>query len=548
VLDITRFLARRCALGAVHYAVTTPLVRWTWRGLSDDRFEGALPEFRPSDVESVIDMMQGRYLFSGKLVDTEGVSPFAVTVDNEDWVQALQGFAWLRHFRDLRDEGSRRFARTLVLDWIGRSRPLDGKGWGAAQTAQRVMNWLRHYPLLVEDATPEQKATIARSLGTQVQVLRVRARFIGEPVEKLLVAIALSAASICLDNEGAVEHHTLRMQRLLGQQLDKDGLHLSRSPRIQLQLLVELVTLRMALGRRFGELADLIVPDIEAMHRALDRLILSSGETVYFNGGGQLPHDIVVAVQAQSQERRHDDVQAVTGGYGRLQWGRSTLIADGGAVPPLDFSGEASAGALAFEFSHGGDLIIGNCGPAPAELAEGKLLFRRGIAHSGVSIDAQSPARIVETGPLKGRMQALAPDGEMRLDGNERVLHLQTHGFAKSFGVSLERSLTLLSEGRTLVGQDRIVGSGGTASGTVSIRFHLAPGAAVEPSQESDVLTIRLANGSEWTFLWEGAEMRLDDSVRQSASVGFNATVQIVLETPAVPGHEVAWILTGETA
>jgi len=542
-----RFLARRRALGAAHYAVTTPLVRWTWRGLSNDGFNGALPEFRPSDVESVIDMMQGRYLFGGKLVDTEGVSPFSVAVANDDWTHALHSFVWLRHFRDVRDEGSRRFARTLVLDWIGRPRRFDDRAWAAGLSAQRIMNWLRHYPLLVEDATPEQKATITHALGMQVQALRVRAPFLAEPVEALLAAIALSAAALCLDNETATERHVLRLKTLLDRQIDADGLHLSRNPRVQLQLLLELVTLRLALSGRHGELSDLLVPDVEAMHRALDRLILSSGEAVYFNGGGQLPHDIVVVVQAQSLERRHEDVQAVTGGYGRLHWGASTLVADGGAVPPLDYAGDAAAGALAFEFSHGGDLIVGNCGPAPAELPEGKLLFRRGIAHSGVSIDTESAADIAEKGPLKGRLRARAPAGEIGLDAGEHVLNLATDGFARTFGVRLERSLTLLSEGKTLVGQDRVVATGaGAVSGLMSIRFHLAPGAGVELGEGGDMLLVRLANGAEWTFLWEGAEMRLDDSVRQSASVGFNPTVQIVLETPVAAGHEIAWIFTGE--
>jgi uncharacterized heparinase superfamily protein len=542
-----RFLARRWTLGAAERAVTMPLVRWTWRGLSDDRFDGALPEFRPSDVESVIDMMQGRYLFAGKLVDTEGISPFAVAAGNEDWRHALHSFAWLRHFRDVRDEGSRRFARTLVLDWIGRRRPFDDRSWGAGLMAQRVMNWLRHYPLLVEEASPEQQAAIARSLGTQVQALRVRAGLIAEPVEALLVAIAVSAAAICLDNEAAVERHVLRLKRLLGREIDADGLHKSRSPRIQLQLLVELVTLRQALGGRHGELASLIAPDIEAMHRAFDRLVLTSGEAAYFNGAGQLPHDIVVAVQAQSQERRHNEVQALVGGYGRLQWGESSVIADGGAVPALDFSGEAGAGALAFEFSHGGDLIVGNCGPAPAELSEGRLLFRRGIAHSGVSIDDESAADIIEKGPLKGRLRARADAGEVRLDVDERQLQLETRGFARRFGAVLERSLTLLSEGKTLVGQDRVLTADGKEpTGTLGIRFHLAPGAEAVRSDSGDVLHITLANGAQWTFLWEGADLRLDDSVRQSASMGFSRTTQIVLEAPAEASREVAWIFTGE--
>ena len=45
-----------------------------------------------------------------------------------------------------------------------------------------------------------------------------------------------------------------------------------------------------------------------------------------------------------------------------------------------------------------------------------------------------------------------------------------------------------------------------------------------------DMLRLRLASGAVWNFLWEGAEMRVEDSVRQSAYFGFHRTRQIVLD------------------
>ena len=53
------------------------------------------------------------------------------------------------------------------------------------------------------------------------------------------------------------------------------------------------------------------------------------------------------------------------------------------------FAGDLHASALAFEFSHGSELILGSCGPAPADLPDSKALFRQGVAHSGPTIDAE---------------------------------------------------------------------------------------------------------------------------------------------------------------
>ena len=59
------------------------------------------------------------------------------------------------------------------------------------------------------------------------------------------------------------------------------------------------------------------------------------------------------------------------------------------------------------------------------------------------------------------------------------------------------------------------------------------------------MLRVRLASGAIWTFLWEGAEMRIEDSVRQSSYFGFHRIKQIVLEAPLGGGdHEIAWSFT----
>lgn len=547
MLSVIRFLAWRWTFGSIDYAVTMPLLRWTWQGLSEDAFAGALPEFRPSDTETVIDMMQGRYLLAAKLVDTEGTSPFSVEVDHEEWLQVLHGFAWLRHFREIHDDGSRRFARTLVLDWIGRESQFDQDTWAPGLTAQRVLNWLRHYPLLVDGATPEQAASIARVLGTQVQSLKVRARFITAPYERALVAAALVGAALCDDKgRGNVEKYANRLCRILDTQIDADGLHLSRSARIQLNLLVEITTIRLALMRDFADIARRLGTQIDAMHKALDALTLGSGEPAFFNGSGQLPHDVLVAVQAQSPERPRESGSRLFSGYGRLELGTTTVVADAGLVPPLAYADEAGSSALAFEFSHGTELVVGNCGPAPAELPDSKPLFRGGIAHTGPTINAQSADDLPERGPLAGLLRARAEPLAAELDAQEAALTLCTHGYAKTFGVDIERRMTLLNDGKTLVGQDKALASGGDISGVLTLRFHLAPGAEVWHGTSENIARVYLANGTTWTFLWEGAEMREEESVRQSTYFGLHRTQQIVLEAQVEPGHEIAWIFTLE--
>ena len=538
-----RFVARRTLLSAADHVVTNPLIRWTWTGPSSDELVGSLVEFRPTDRETILEMMQGRYLLASKLVDTHGVSPFSIEVVHDDWLDDLHAFAWLRHFRDARNEEERRFARTLTLDWIGREGAFDRETWAPSLCARRVLNWLRHFNILVEGASMEQAATITRSLSTQIQSLKLRGTLATDPVDALLAAIALVGVALCSNSsDEELAARLKRVHRLIDQQLDEDGLHRSRCAKIQLQLLVELETIRQALRRSYEQFSNEFTPLLESMHRALDAVSLGTGEPAYFNGTGQLPHDIIVAVQAQSPARAR--ATGLAGGYGRLISGHSIIVADSGLVPPPDFSGQAHASALAFEFSHGRDLVVCNCGPAPAGLEQNAALFRQGIAHSAPTINALSAATVVGSGPLAGRLAQIGHEPEIIAEEADQSLLIKCHAYEDRFGVTIERRLTLLAEGKTLVGQDRLLHKRHHVSGACAIRFHLGP--QTEVTDAADLLRLKLASGAVWTFLWEGGDIRVEDSVRQSAYFGFHRTRQIVLEAHVADAAELSWIFTLE--
>ncbi len=535
------FLARRSAKRLADFAVSNPLIRWSWTGPGSEDYASALSEFRPTDRESILEMMQGRYLLASKLIDTNGVSPFAVDMVHDDWLDDLQAFAWLRHFRDARNDEERGFARSLTLDWISRDGQFERTVWGLSLTARRVMNWLRHFNILVEGANPDDAAVIARSLGTQIQSLRLRAPFADDPVDELMAAIALLGVSLCdNDRDREIGARLERVNALLDQQIDEDGLHRTRSAKVQLMLMVELTTLRQALLRQADVFHNEFAEILDSMHVALDAISLGTGEPAYFNGTGQMAHDVIVAVQAQSPARAR--TTGTAGGYGRLIWGKSIVVADSGYVPEPEYSRHMHASALAFEFSHGRDLVVCNCGPAQSDEEDSALLFRQGIAHSAPTVNALSAASIPTRGPLRDRVVPIGRDPEIGADDADHSMAMRSYGYADRFGVVLERRLTLLAEGNSLVGQDRMLRARGRMSGACAIRFHLGHQTQVQAA--GDMLKLRLNSGAVWNFLWEGAEVRVEDSVRHSAYFGFHRTRQIVLDVLVDEQSDVSWIFT----
>lgn len=525
--------------------LTSPVLRWTWNEAGDHAYKRALGDFRPSDIETVSEMAAGRYLLGGKLVDTGGISPFAAEVDHPGWHAELHEFAWLRHFADIQDEGLRRFARTLVLDWIGRyGQKFDPEIWSLDLMARRALNWMRHLNVLELGASAGQRRTIHRALARQVRSLNLRTPYACDPLDRLMMRIVTLAASLCEDRSSeVVARDFARLDAEIALQFDETGMHKSRSAAVQLEVLTDLVTIRQAMARRDQVHLGALPARMARMHVALSALVLGNGELGFFNGTGQEPSDLLYAVQATDGGPKAQS--GIIGGYGVLRTPNAVVIADPGFVPEPDFATRAHAGALSFEFSHNTELIVGNCGPAPAELRHQNRLFRLGPAHSAPTIDHHSAARIMLRGANAGALVTNARPPEIELDDKETALKMTSHAFEGFAGVTLERWLTLLMGGDALVGQDRInAGRSGIAGKEIILRFHLGPGIEAEHRTDEDIIHLRLPSGRTWSFLWEGATASLDESVRQSSYFGLYKTRQIILTAPLSDGLEIAWILT----
>src|SRR5690606_24071344 len=236
-------------------------------------------------------------------------------------------------------------------------------------------------------------------------------------------------------------------------------------------------------------------------------------EPVYANGCGQVPVELTLAIAAQSGVRSTGS--GLCGGYGILVDGPGKLVADSGQLPPPQFAHDAHAGALSFEYACGSTLVVGNCGPAPAQLEESRDLFRHTSAHSAPTIEDISSARIARNGTLLAR--GAAP--EIGLDAGENSIEMRLGAYRDHYGLDIVRRLTLMGGGQTLVGQDRFLATDRPArqNGIFSIRFHLAPGVVTERWDGEDLIRLVYRNGEGWAFLWEGASADIEDSVRHSA-------------------------------
>lgn len=94
--------------------------------VSSLRFTGSTPGrliVAPTDLRAVDpfvaeEILEGRFPLAGRVLDTEGESPFEIDLPSLEFATRLHSFGWLRHLRAIREDAGFVRLRQIVDDWI----------------------------------------------------------------------------------------------------------------------------------------------------------------------------------------------------------------------------------------------------------------------------------------------------------------------------------------------------------------------------------------------------------------------------------------------
>ncbi len=521
--------------------VDNPRYRWQIGLQVPERLLIAPQDLRTSDPTIATEVYAGEFSFAGKAVITEGLSPFDVKAPSREWDETLLGFSWLRHLRAAGTSIARVNARSLVADWIalqGRGHPV---AWQPEILTRRIISWLTQAPLILQDADHAFYRTFMRSLTRQVRYLRRTAFKARDGYPKLLAAIALALAGLCIAGEKRLlKRGTKRLIEELERQILSDGGHISRNPAVLIELLLDLLPLRQAYDARS-------VPTPPALMNAIDRMMPmlrffrhGDGTFAQFNGAGATPADLLATVLAYDDARGTPVANAPYSGYQRIESGSSIIIADTGKPPPFSVSYEAHAGCLSFEFSHARSRIIVNCGMPAFNRKAWQRVARATAAHSTATLNETSSCRFLRetsfsrfsgtpivVGPRHVRVSRAERDGALFV----RAVH---DGYVARYGILHQRSWLLAKNGARLDGEDVFLSADGKqfsrrSHDEFAIRFHLHPN--VKASRLADGCTVMLVLPRQqgWLFSAPNTQVRLEESVYLPSSDGPRRTSQIVI-------------------
>ncbi|MET0941262.1 MAG: heparinase II/III family protein [Mesorhizobium sp.] len=533
-----------------------PAYRWRYAGRTPERVLIAPPDLRQADPQIAMEIYYGRFPLSGYLVETGGQSPFHIQVANQDWLQALHGFRWLRHMRAAGTDLAAHNARALVSDWISsHGSRISGVAWEPATTSRRVIAWLQHSSVVLQGAEFPFYRAYLRSLAVQIRYLRSMAPEMTDGEERLRVRIALAFAALSLPApKTAVRNASRNLAAELDRQILPDGGHVSRNPFAVLEILADLLPLRHTYANQAETPPDALMGAIDRMLPALRFFRHQDGSLARFNGMGATIQDRIAAIL------RHDDtagqplLHAPHSGYERLSMGGTSVIADTGPAPQPEVSSVAHAGCLSFELSSGRQHYIVNAGVDAFGAEDFRPLARATAAHSTATLNDTSSARFSHSGRLNELLGAPLIAGPRhvpceRLDSSGTQRFVASHdGYVSRFGLFHERELSLSDSGNLLEGIDRFFRSGGAPAkkngqDIVAVRFHIHPDVQLYRDKQGR-LVLAAGGADSWAFTCEAVTPSIEESIFFAGLSGPRRTSQIVLSFKPSELPEIGWRLT----
>lgn len=527
-------------------ALAGPIGRWrTARGAASELII-APPDLRTADPTIAGDLYFGRFVFAGHAVETEGRSPFEVIPPSDDWLRELHGFGWLRHLRAADTPLSRSNARAVVGDWQKLfRRPAAGIAWEPSVAAQRALSFLAQSPLILQDVDHAFYRRFVRSLVAHASFLKAGIGTIEPGLPRLKAATAIAMVGLSLSRQERLARLGLeRLDHELELQILPDGGHLSRNPAALVEALVDLLPLRQALIARGQSPSGVL---LNAVDRAMPMLRFfrhGDGSFAHFNGVASSSTGLVATVLSYDETLGGPISSATHSGYERVQAADGLLLVDAGGPPPIAYSADAHAGALAFEFSSGSRRIVVNCGAPAARHADLRRAARLTAAHSTAVLNAMSSCRFDGPAPdarIVSGPRAVTCRRRLRGDGATE-LALSHDGFQRRLGLLHQRLLALSADGRVLEGADAFPGELLVEAVRCVLRFHLHPAVAVHPTAAADAVELGVG-GALWRFE-ASRPVAVEESVLLSDVIGTRPTLQLVLRGALAEMRSVAWRLS----
>jgi uncharacterized heparinase superfamily protein len=453
----------------------------------------------------------------------------------EIMAETWQDFEWLRHMRDYGGSQARTLARRYVTEWIDHHQQWSPQIWHPQLLSQRLKALILTWGWYGASASTSQQQMIVTSIAAQRLILSKDWRGLKDGNHRIDALAGLVLAHAFLNGGG---DETLDIDAitdaLIKTHLDlilSDGCHASRQMDRHMELLKSLIEARLGLGTTLGH-AEAMTPHQQEQINTLDDSIMrmgamarmwrhADGNLIRLLGSREVDPTSIDSILDRAGPKGRVTSHAPDGGFIRMASGRSVLMMNTGPAPwvmarVMAEGGRPDAGALAIEFSNGGNPIFINAGQSKAMAKDSPDMadaLAGTAAFSTLSIDRLNAA---DTGAKDetGR-HATSVDAETGPASGGLLAEAKHNGYEQSHGLLHQRRVFLATGGNDLRGEDHVIytGAPGLIPHEAVIRFHLHPKINASLSIGGDVILRLPGTAAAWHFKAIGADIAVEDSV-----------------------------------
>ncbi|MEM9716322.1 MAG: heparinase II/III family protein [Pseudomonadota bacterium] len=470
----------------------------------------SFPEPRPRGLAARgIQYTSGNFIIDGEVVEAPDQSIWDVGQTSKSHRTAALSFEWVDDLVATGSKTSLNLMRDWFAGWQGQSDQPLSDVWDPYLVAHRLIRLLNHGTVFLQGLNGDQQRPYFATVTKQFRYLSYTWRQTDEGLPRITALVSLIFAAHATEaTTPEIERYVTALGEACADLISEDGGIASRNP----EELMQVFSL-LSWTSRVVEALELpqnkqILKALERVAPALRALRFANGNLAVFQGGGAGMLGRLDQALADGRVRIPAHPEGAMG-YQRMSASRSMLLVDAGPSVSLP-----SLGAL--EFAVGRHQVFANSGASNSFGEEWAEKGRRSIAHSMVVMNRADTSLNAEP-PTVTRQDT--PNGE--------TLILQHNGYRSSYGLTVERTLTLSHDGRSLGGEDRIFVADAQARKTfdsvargaaklrvpISIHFHLAMETDAEINLGGTILSIKLANDQVWGFRQAGGKLTLKPSV-----------------------------------
>lgn len=516
-----------------------------------DRLIVAPTDLRATDPYIAEEILVGRFPLAGRVLSTDGESPFTLQLPSRGFAERLHSFSWLRHIRTDKTDPACANARTITASWIAlHGKRISGIAWEPHVTAERLIAWLSHSTVLLQGSDSVFYRRFMKSLAYQAKYLRKIADYLPETETRLRLQIALAMAAIAMPSSpAAVRRQGLKLDRELERQILSDGGHASRNPRLVLDLLLDLLPLRQTYINLGHDIPQKLIPTIDRMYPALRFFRHQDGDLALFNGASATPATELLSVLRYDETSGKPFKALPHIHYHRLAAGDTTVIVDTGAPETDQAAHAAHAGCLAFEMSAGRHRYIINAGMPKFAGRSYRMLARATATHSTVTLSETSSSKLSKSPFGLSVMEPFNVTQCERSDdaqGNDWLS--ATHdGYLTQFGYLHSREVGMNVKGSKIKGHDRFHLPDGATRGAnkelVAVaRFHIHPSISLSRI-DGETILMDAPDGDAWLFTAPGLAVEIEEDIFFADVSGVRETEQLTITFTLPMVSEIRWML-----